>query len=227
MKKLGLEKMKFLGVDRKSLVLVFISVIIMGFCVSFLNRCAFGTDPCTATNLSIANIIGHSLGNTQAVINCILFIVVFVCDKSFIGWGTLANMFLVGYSFDFMNWITKDIIKDEWFDIMAVRVGVAIPVLGIFIFAASIYMACMLGASPYDALSFIIADKQSLLSFKVVRIIYDGVFVVLGHVLGRQSGVITLVMAFLLGPMITWCRVNIIEKYILKGKDISEGAVLK
>lgn len=227
MKKLEIEKMKFLGVDKKSLILVFISVIMMGFCVSFLNRCAFGADPCTATNLSIANMIGHSLGNTQAVINIILLIVVFICDKSNIGWGTLANMFLVGYSFDFMNWITKDIIKDSWFEIIAVRVGVAIPVLALFVFVASIYMACMLGAAPYDALSFIIASKVKKLSFKTVRILYDCLFVVLGYVLGRQSGVITVAMAFLLGPMVTWCRTNIIEKYILKGKDISEGAVLK
>ncbi|MDD6102838.1 MAG: hypothetical protein PUB67_07015 [Clostridiales bacterium] len=218
--------MKFFGVDKKSLILVIISVIIMGFCVSFLNRCNFGTDPCTATNLSIANIIGASLGNTQAVINIILLIIVVAVDRSHIGWGTFANMFLVGYSFDFMNYITRDIIKPEWFENMAVRIGVVIPVLALFIFAASIYMAAMLGASPYDAISFIIASKQSRLSFKTVRIIYDGVFVVLGYVLGRQSGVVTLIMAFLLGPMISWCRVNIIEKYVLKGKDISEGVLL-
>lgn len=217
--------MKFIGVDKKSLVLVFISVIIMGFCVSFLNRCNFGTDPCTATNLSIANMIGVSLGNTQAVINIILLIVVFILDKSHIGWGTIANMFLVGYSFDFMNYITKDIIDPAWFTNMAVRIGVAIPVLAIFIFAASIYIAAMLGASPYDAMAFIIADRQHKLPFKAVRMIYDGVFVVLGFVLGRQSGVITLAMAFLLGPMITWCRVNIIEKYVLNSASTQDETV--
>ena len=71
-----LTVMKFLYVNKIKLALVVVSVIIMGFCISFLNEVKFGTDPCTMFNLGMATKLGISLGNWQALFNCVL--VVFV-----------------------------------------------------------------------------------------------------------------------------------------------------
>lgn len=212
--------MKFLHVDIRRLVLVVVSVIVMGFCLSFLNLSAFGTDPCTCMNLGISAKIGWTLGNWQATLNCCLFVIVFLFGRNQIGWGTIANMFLVGYSFDFFSWVNSHWIPASAlnsagaFDSMLVRVLVAIPALFVFVLAASAYMASDLGTSPYDAISFIIASRQKKLSFRAVRIIYDVAVCLIALAFGAKLGAVTVVMAFVLGPVITWMKVNVVEKYI-------------
>ena len=89
----------------KRLILVILAVILMGFCLSFLVLADLGTDPCTLMNLAISKKLGMSLGNWQALFNCFLFIFVILFGVDQIGFGTLANMFLVGYSLDFFTWL--------------------------------------------------------------------------------------------------------------------------
>lgn len=213
--------MKFLHVDKRRLALVVVSVIMMGFCLSFLNLSNFGTDPCTCMNLAISGKLGLMFGNWQAFLNCCLFVIVFLFGRNQIGWGTIANMFLVGYSFDFFSWVNSFWIPagaldatGSFFTSMTVRVLVAIPALFGFVLAASAYMASDLGTSPYDAISFIIASRQKKLSFRMVRIIYDVLVCLIALAFGAKLGAVTVVMAFVLGPVITWMKVNVVEKYI-------------
>lgn len=204
--------MQFRNVDKKKLILVVISVIVMGFSLSFLNKTNMGTDPCTMFNLGISSKIGLSLGTWQALFNCILFVFVFLFDKKQIGWGTLANMFLVGYSFDFFTWLNGLWIPDTIYSSMVVRVVVTIPALCVFVIAASTYMAVQLGTSPYDAISFILASKLPKVPFKAVRIAWDLTVCILGWLLGSTLGVVTVAMAFALGPVIAWIQTHVIAK---------------
>ena len=144
-----------------------------------------------------------------------LFIFVFIFARNQIGWGTLANMFLVGYSFDFFTWLNNKWIAQDAFDSMAVRILVMIPALFVFIMAASAYMGASLGTSPYDAISYILADKIKKVPFRVIRIIYDLVVCIAGWALGSTLGVVTIIMSLALGPVITWMTDNVIDKYII------------
>lgn len=206
--------MQFRNVDKRRLVLVVIAVIIMGFCLSFLNKTNFGTDPCTLFNLGLSNKLRLSLGNTQALLNCLLFLLIIMFDRSQIGWGTLANMFLVGYSFDFFTWLNGLWIPDEIYASMAVRIGITIPMLFIFVMAAAVYMAVQLGTAPYDAIAFIVSKKLPKVPFKAIRMTWDISITILGGLLGSSIGVVTIVMAFALGPVISWIRVNVVEKWL-------------
>lgn len=206
--------MQFRNVDKRRLVLVVIAVIIMGFCLSFLSKTNFGTDPCTLFNLGLSNKLRLSLGNTQALLNCLLFLLIIMFDRSQIGWGTLANMFLVGYSFDFFTWLNGLWIPDEIYASMAVRIGITIPMLFIFVMAAAVYMAVQLGTAPYDAIAFIVSKKLPKVPFKAIRMTWDISITILGGLLGSSIGVVTIVMAFALGPVISWIRVNVVEKWL-------------
>lgn len=208
------EAMKFLHVDLRRLILVVVSVILMGFFISFLNPCGFGSDPCTVMNLAISGKIGWSLGNWQATLNCILFIFVLLFGRNQLGWGTIANMFLVGYSFDFFTWVNSFWLPEQAFENMAVRVIVATVALLGFVVVASAYMACDLETAPYDALCFIIASHQKKFSFRVVRILYDGFACLVAVIFGTKLGAVTIAMVFLLGSVITWMKENVIEKYL-------------
>ncbi len=208
--------MKFKNVTKKEMFWLVLSVVTMGFCLSFLNQTSFGTDPCTMFNLGMSKMLGFSLGNWQALFNCVLFIFVFLFAKDQIGWGTLANMFLVGYSFDFFSWINGMILPTDFFEPMLNRILITIPSLGIFVIAVAVYIAIQQGTSPYDAMPYIINKKLPKVSFKLVRMGWDIGVTILGVLLGEKIGLITIVMAFTLGPAIGFAEKHIVARLIKK-----------
>lgn len=200
----------------RQIIGVLIGVIFMGFGISWLVPCGFGTDGYTALNLAVSGKIGWSFGTWQAALNCVLFVLVILFDRKLIGLGTLANMILVGYSCDFFSWIWGMILPSDFFSPMWVRIAVAIPALLVFVVAAALYMDMGLGTSPYDALPFILHKYLSKLPFKVVRISYDLAFILIGYVFGAPFAIVTIMMAFLLGPAIEYVGEKI--KPVLDGK---------
>lgn len=96
----GMYQKKNFGVR---LTAVILSVIVMGFALSLLVLVDLGTDPCTSMNLAISEKIGMGIGNWQALLNTIIFVFVILLGRENIGFGTLANMFLVGYSLQFFS----------------------------------------------------------------------------------------------------------------------------
>lgn len=187
----------------RRILAVMIAVITMGFTLSLLVKVNMGTDPCTSLNLGVAKLLGMSLGNWQVLFNVILLVFVIFYDYTKIGIGTLANMILVGYSLDFFSWVWSEILPKDLFQSMSTRIAVLIPALLVFILAAAVYMAVDLGTAPYDALPFIISTLQHKISFRVVRICWDVTAATIGYLLGSTLGVITVIMAFALGPVIT------------------------
>lgn len=188
----------------KRLVTVILAVILMGFSLSWLVLVNMGTDPCTSLNLAVSSKLGMSIGNWQALFNCILFVFVILWGREYIGFGTLANMFLVGYSLDFFSWLWDRLLPAGAFESFAVRIAVLFPALVLFILAAAVYIDVELGTSPYDAIPFIVDKHQTKLSFRVLRCCYDLLVIVLAYLFGAQIGIVTIIMGFTLGPVITW-----------------------
>lgn len=205
--------MKFGLKDKKRIFIVVAAVILMGFSLSFLIRVNFGTDPSSAMNLGIARKLGISFGNWNALLNVLLFIIVIRSDRSQIGWGTIANMFLVGYSTDFFTWLFDLMIPAEFFTNFVVRVIILIPALALFIFTVAVYLAVELGSAPYDATVYIIATKLKRVPFKLVRMSWDIAACIIGFLMGSTIGIVTIIIALALGPVISFVRERI-EKYI-------------
>ncbi len=177
-------------------------VVLMGFAISWLVPCGFGTDAFTTLNLAISDRLGISFGTWQAGLNIVLFLIVLVCDRKLIGIGTFANMLLVGYICDFFSWIWGFTLPADFFVPLATRILVAIPALGLFVLSAAVYMDMGLGMSPYDALPFLLHKAVGRVPFGALRIVYDLVTIGLGYVFGAPFAAVTLAMAFLLGPAV-------------------------
>lgn len=195
------------------IITVIIAVILLGFSISCIILVDMGTDPYSLMNIAIADTLGMSLGNWQALFNTILFIIVILCGARNIGFGTIANMFLVGYSVDFFSWVWSRVVPEGLFDNMAVRIGVMIPALLLFILAAAVYIDMDMGTSPFDAIPSIIAKKVPKLPFRIIRIAYDGIATLIGFIFGGMPGVVTLIIVFVLGPAITWVGNKIRAKW--------------
>jgi uncharacterized membrane protein YczE len=188
----------------KRLFIVVIAVIMMGFFLSWLLLVDLGTDPCTFMNNSISSKIGMSLGNWQALLNVILLVFVIIFGGRNIGFGTIANMFLVGYSIDFFSWVWSKVLPSGLFDSWAVRIAVLFPALILFVLSAAIYMNMDMGTAPYDAIPFIISSRLPKLPFKLIRILFDLTVTVIGLVFGGKIGIVTVLMVFLIGPVVEW-----------------------
>lgn len=78
-----------------------------------------------------------------------------------------------------------------------------LPSLAVFLLGAAAYMCAGLGSSPYDALPFIISGHVRRFPFKIVRMLWDISFMAAGFVLGGDVGIVTILVAFFLGPIIT------------------------
>lgn len=189
------------------LIAMLFSVTMMGVCVSILVMTNFGPDPCYAMNYGMARLTGLSFGTYQVIFNIILFMFIFVCDKSLLGIGSFANMIVIGYAADFTTWAMNKFFGITTFEGLLQRVCIMIPTLLVFLVVASVYMNSGLGTSPYDALVYLIHKKlcQKLnkeIPFRVVRMAYDFVVTAFAFLIGGEAGLITVAMVLTLGPSV-------------------------
>lgn len=181
-----------------------VSVFFMGATLSVLIRVQLGTDPCSCMNLGFARVTGISFGTCQLTFNVLLALIVLITNRRMIGLGTLGNMVLVGYVSDFFTWIWNQCLPpvETWG--LVLRVGVMIPVLLLFVIAAAAYMTANLGMAPYDCIPFLIVNRWRKLPFFAVRVAWDALAVIIGFLLGSTVGVVTVLIALAIGPIVPW-----------------------
>jgi len=201
-----------------------LGVTVMGITVQLLNMTQLGPDPYSAMNYGISGRTGISFGTCQLTFNLILFLLVFWQDKKLFGLGTIGNMVVVGYVADFTNWLVNRLgifpEPENW--TLGLSLGVMVPSLIVFMFAAALYMNCGLGTSPYDALPYLVHRKiekatKKTIPFKITRMLYDGLATVVAYLIGGSLGIVTILMVFFLGPCI-----DVVSKLVAKSGIFSE-----
>ena len=194
---------------RKRTIWMLIGVTVMGITIQFLNMTQLGPDPYSAMNYGISGRTGISFGTCQMTFNLILFLLLFWQNKKLFGLGTIGNMIVVGYAADLTGWVIDKLgifpAPEDW--TLGLSIGVMIPALIVFMFAAALYMNCGLGTSPYDALPYLLHQKiekavKKTIPFKITRIVYDGLAAVIAFLIGGDCGIVTVLMVFFLGPCI-------------------------
>ena len=181
---------------------LFVAVTLMGFGVAMFNLLGFGADPCTVMNMGLSRTLGIPFGTLQLLVNCLLILIVIRYDVGRIGLGTLANMVLVGYVAQFCMAVIDRIPALAGLTLTA-RLIIFVPTLLLFLVAASTYMCVDMGVAPYDAVPQIIA-RRSGRPFRPVRMAWDIGMMTGGFLLGSTIGLVTMVIAFCLGPMVTF-----------------------
>lgn len=202
----------FKKLDRKMALITFAGVICMGITLAFLKLVNFGTDPYSYMNFAISETIGWSLGNWQLLFNILLFIPVLLWGRDQIGLGTVFNMVLIGYTVDLTMWLLELVNFPALLENPVIRWSVMLVSLAGFIFSAAIYMAAGMGASPFDALSIMIAHKLPKLPFTVVRFLYDLVVTLIGLLFGGKLGVVTVLMVLFLGISVDFVAKKIFKR---------------
>lgn len=188
------------------------SIILMGVFVSILVEIGWGTDPASFMNLNVSTLFGWSMGRTQVSIYALMLVFTILFGVEMIGFGTLANMFLIGYVIDICRWFWKNtgfaqVLSEGNF---ALRLAVFAVVLILFAIAAAVYINAQMGVAPYDAVPNIFSRWLPKIPFFIVRITFDFSAVLIGVLAGKlnpdgiQGSILgSIIMSFLLGPVIT------------------------
>ena len=196
----------------KRLAFMLPAVILMGVFVSILVEIGWGTDPASFMNLNVADALGWGLGNTEVLLYGIMLIFTFIFGAEMIGFGTLANMILIGYVIDLCRWIWKNIGFAQFLaeGNFAARVVIFALTLFVFVVVASIYINAQMGVAPYDAIPNIISGWIPKVPFALIRILFDLAAVGAGVIAGKinpngiQGSIVgSVLMSLLLGPVIS------------------------
>lgn len=220
---------------KKRLVTMLLGIFFMGFFLSFLQLCGWGTDPFSFQNYNIAYRLHWTFGTFQLILNLVMLVVMFILDCKLIGFGTIANMVFIGYIADFFRDFAIPRVLPKVVEITQPgteclwgKIAIFAVTLLCFIIAASVYMNADLGLSPYDGLSFILSHKLKKVPFTVTRIVYDmsavgiGLLATIGGDIPRELILTTLIgsvaMGLTLGPAITLVG-KFMKKYIFKESE--------
>lgn len=193
----------------KRMALMTMSILLMGFSVSVFSYSGMGVDPYTALNMSIAEKMGISFGFWQMCLNGAILVIVALVAKKLINVGTIFNMVGVGYVCEFFTGIHDAILPEE----NPLFVRITFMALGVFLLSlsASLYFNCNLGVSPYDALGFVMEDNTKL-KYKWCRVATDLICTIAAISMGGPVGIGTVVTAFFMGPVVSFCDTAISQK---------------
>lgn len=191
---------------RNRMIMMLCGVLSQGMGLSLLRSVNLGTDPCSCLTQGVTNFVPLSFGTCQLLCHLVTFLFVIRFDTGMIGFGTVGNMCFLGYISDFFKWVWTLVLPAGFFDVTMNRYLLLLPSLAVFLLGAAAYMCAGLGSSPYDALPFIISGHVKKISFKAVRMIWDISFMAAGFLLGGDVGIVTVLVAFFLGPIITWVQ---------------------
>ena len=95
-----------------------------------------------------------------------------------------------------------------------------VPVLILFVAAAAAYMTANLGMAPYDCIPFLIVNRWRKLPFFAVRVTWDALAILTGFLLGSTVGVVTVLIALAIGPVVAWLG-KFFAKYLYKIDSIA------
>lgn len=181
-------------------------LILCGVGVSMFLYSGMGVDPASVFELGLAKVFRISYGTSSALINVVILLIVFFIDKNYINISSLIAIFGIGYTADFVRKILSILIQGE----PNLILKLVLILIGLFIMSCGIatYIMADLGVGAIDLISEIISRKSKM-QYRLVRVIGDVAFVVIGFLLGGTVGVGTVVAAFLTGPTVQLVRPGI------------------
>lgn len=192
----------------KRLFTIVLGVACIGLGVSLMRIAVLGSDPFTCMNLGIGGVTGITFGTLQLIVNLALLLIVFFASRDLIGVGTVLNMVFVGYIADGCVYLLTPLFGPS--PSVALRIGLLIAGVVILSAGTAGYLAGDMGASPYDATSFILQKAlRGKLAYRWCRVATDGLCVVIGFLLGSIVGAGTLISAFFTGPLVQFFRSHI------------------
>lgn len=197
-------------------------VIICGISVGMFKRAELGVDPFQSLMSGFDKVIPISFGALYAMVNVILLLFSLILDRRKIGLATLINVFFLGYIAEYTQKFLEYVFPEMNLAGQLLLLFLAVIITCI---SAALYFTADLGVSTYDAVSLIVSERQSGVSFKFCRVISDFTCVLGGVCLcflggcsikeiGAEIGIGTIITAFFMGPLIDYFSVHLAKPFL-------------
>lgn len=189
--------------------------VILGLGIALLRLSSFGTDPFTCMNLGVSSHLPISYAVYQMLFNVLLYIPVFLLDRKSFGVGALTNMILLGYFVEFFMFLFSlgGITIEGLSGNMAMRILALAAGVLVLCFGVALYMACDLGAAPYDRLPVIVENcSRGKIKYKWARVAQDVISAGIGFATGSVVGAGTVIVALFTGPVVSFFRDTAVAK---------------
>jgi uncharacterized membrane protein YczE len=156
-------------------------------------RSRLGLDPWDVFHQGLAAHVGRSIGTVVIIIG-LLVLVLWIPLRQRPGFGTLANVVLVGTALNVsLSWLPEP-------SLLPVRIGELVAGIALGGVATGMYIGAHLGPGPRDGLMTGLA-RRSGRSIRLVRTAIELTVLVGGWALGGTVGVGTVAYAVSIGPL--------------------------
>lgn len=152
-----------------------------------------GLSPWDVFHQGVSNITGLTIGQVSIIVGVIVVLIT-VLLKLEIGIGTIANMILIGFFIDLINYL--NIIPES----TNLLTGILMLIASLFVMAIGsyLYIGCELGCGPRDGLMIAIVRITGK-SVGVIRFCIELGALIIGWMLGGTVGIGTLITVAFLG----------------------------
>ncbi|MBS7525129.1 YitT family protein [Fusibacter paucivorans] len=136
-----------------------------------------------------------SIGAASYVTSLLMILFSLVFDRSQVRLGTVVHFLLFGAFMDIFNAFQPQSSSAVWC-ILEMSFGILLLGIGI-----GLYAYADLGRGPYEGIGFAIADKTGI-ELKYVRTLLDGLFALIGFLMGGLIGIATIANLLVCGYII-------------------------
>jgi uncharacterized membrane protein YczE len=202
----------FFNIGKRRMIGMILGNVLLGIGVSVFKLSGMGNDPFSAMIMSVSDLLHMQFSTFLILLNTIIFMIEITLGRKYIGLGTFANWFLLGYVAETFIWLSSVYITpSESFigRLPFVIAGVIMMSLGV-----SLYQTSNAGISPYDSIPLIMTDRLPLPYFWC-RIICDATATIICLLTGGLIGLGTFLCAFCLGPIIHLFNEKLSKKLLL------------
>lgn len=188
--------------DKKiSIVLAIVGIFFIGTGVAFNAAAALGNDPIGIMYDGIRNVAKLSpeqLGMASNIVNISLVVLVLLLNRHYINIGTLIYIVPYGTIVDMGRKIYYAIFRVQTLPTQIIGAGLGCLFLYL---GVAMFIAADIGLDPFTGIVMVLRDKSKK-EYKVVKICFDIVCILIGFTLGGKIGIITILTAATAGPVI-------------------------
>ncbi|MBO0457718.1 YitT family protein [Enterococcus hulanensis] len=192
---------------RNKLLVNILGSSLMGIGISLLIWLELGVDTISILYLGIQQYFALPIWLLCFLFNIIVVLLVFVIERNEIGLGTVINFLILTICLKYFPLLLANFSIDnvtQTVQGLLLLAGVCILAVG-----CGLYASANLGSAALEALSAVVSKKITI-SFKIVRIFFDGLLVIAGLLLGAKIGVGTILCVLLIGPISQQVQKNVL-----------------
>ncbi len=200
-----------------------LGIFLVGVGVAFNAMAQLGNDPVGIFYDGIRNLLGLNggqLGIASNIVNIAIMILLWFVGRRYVNIGTLIYILPYGFFVDLGTWIYQKIFLTEIF--VARCVGAVLGSVSIYL-GVAIFIVADIGVDPLTGLALWIGNKLKW-EYRRAKVLLDVCLTATGFIMGGKIGVVTLVVAFVAGPVIQFFADGIrkIQKNIRVGRIAAE-----